>query len=364
MPPLAPPNGVVLMAGTTDGALIFTSDKNRRVWQRHGPYLSGWQIDSLLGLTLLGGGVRIVAGVSHRDRAATLFFSDTLGAEWSAVASPPRYGGALAADGATVRRVWQLALGSDGHILYAGVEDAGLFTSQDGGQTWQGVDALNHHPSRAGWQRTRGGLALHSIVVDRLRPERMWVAISGAGLFRTVNGGAGWAPCNQGLPTEGATATLSHKLVGDPHTPDTLYLQHFHGPYRSEDGGGTWRPVGQGLPSRFGFPMVAAADGALYVVPLESAHVRRVVDGRLRVYRSGDRGDTWAPRSQGLPEGQHDTCVLRDALVTDTLEPAGVYVGTSTGELFGSPDGGASWAPLSGGHPRVTCLCAVLRFDR
>jgi photosystem II stability/assembly factor-like uncharacterized protein len=243
------------------------------------------------------------------------------------------------------------------------VEDAGLFVSRDGGATWDEVEGLNWHPSRAAWVRTKGGLAVHSIVLDPADGRRMWVAISGAGVFRTDDGGTRWRECGQGLPRReavGETALLNHKLVADPRAAQTLYLQHFHGLYRSDDGGETWRAIGEGLPSRFGFPLAVTGRGDLFAVPLANEHERYMVEGKLRLYRSRNKGESWQPVSAGLPEHPSYVAVLRDALAVDPLEPAGVYFGTTAGELFYSADAGDTWHALPGQYSRITCVKALV----
>ena len=362
---------VVVLVGTSKGAFIFYSEAGRREWRRTGPHLAGWEIYSLLGVPLPGEGARVFAGTSHLAYGPTIRVSQApipasepgLGEAWTQLAGSPRF---PKESGATVKRIWQIVPGAEPETYFAGVEDAGLFGSRDGGVTWEEVEGLNWHPSRATWQRTKGGLALHSIVVDPADARRMWVAISGAGIFRTLNGGETWEECRVGLPRpdDSGTARLNHKLVADPRDADTLYLQHFDGLYRSDDGGETWRAIGEGLPSRFGFPLAVTAAGDLFAVPLENAHERYMVAGKLRLYRSRDRGDNWEPVSAGLPEHPSYVAVLRDALAVDPLEPTGVYFGTTAGELFCSSDAGDTWQALPGQYSRITCVKTMVVTGR
>jgi photosystem II stability/assembly factor-like uncharacterized protein len=197
----------------------------------------------------------------------------------------------------------------------------------------------------------------------------MWVGMSAVGVFRTDDGGETWKACNEGLPgvPTGVPTTevgrCVHKIVLDPDNPNTLYLQFHGGVFKSTDGADSWQPIEDGLPGNYGFPMGVTATGDLFVIPLESDYFRHVKDGKLRVYRSTDRGATWAESSRGLPEQAHYVGVLRDGLAVDTLEPAGVYFGTTMGEVYYSADAGESWSKLPGHFPRITMLKAWVRED-
>jgi photosystem II stability/assembly factor-like uncharacterized protein len=355
---------VVVFVGTDRGAYFFSADAERREWCRSGPHLSGWEVSSLLGVVRPDGAIRVFAGTTHLDSGPSIQASDaplrrvgqSLGETWTQMGGSPRFS---KQSGATVKRIWQIVAGPGERTYYAGVEDAGLFVSHDDGRTWAEVESLNRHPSRAEWQRSRGGFALHSIVLDPADARRMWVAISGAGIFRTYDAGATWHECNRGLPQGVEGARFNHKLVADPRDPNTLYFQNLLGLYRSHDGGDSWQFTGQGLPSTFGFPLAVTRQGDLFVVPLESMHERHMPGGKLRLYRSRDGGDSWHPISTGLPEHSSYVSVLRDALAIDSLDPPGVYFGTSAGELFYSADTGDTWHALPGHYSRITCIATL-----
>jgi hypothetical protein len=361
---------VTVMVGTTKGAFFFHSNADRRSWEMTGPHLDGWEIYSLCGWD---GDSRegrernqVFAGTSHFVYGPTIRVSEDVGATWTQVEGSPRY---TEESGHTLNRIWQIVPGhpSEPSTLYAGVDEAGLFASHDGGTTWEEVTGLSQHPSRADWAPGNGGLCLHTILIDPNNPKRMWVGISAVGVFRTDDAGQSWKICNNGLP-QAVTGVRNpevgrcvHKIVLDPNDLNTLYCQFHGGVFKSIDAADSWQPIESGLPSNFGFPMGVTASGDLFLIPLESDMQRHVKDGKLRVYRSQDGGESWAPTGQGLPEQPHYVGVLRDALAVDTLEPAGIYFGTSMGEVFYSPDGGESWDRLPGQFPRITSIKTWVR---
>lgn len=358
---------VTVLVGTTKGAFFFHSNADRRNWEMTGPHLDGWEIYSLCGVSSNGDGAdRIFAGTSHYVFGPTIRVSDDLGSTWTQVEGSPQYG---KGGPSKLNRIWQIVSGhpSEPSTMYAGVDEAGLFTSRDNGLTWEEVEGLTQHPTRSEWAPGNGGLCLHTIVIDPTNPRRMWVAMSAVGVFRTDDGGSSWKTCNQGLP-QLAVGTRTqevgrcvHKIVLDPHDPNTLYCQFHGGVFKSTDAAESWQPIEQGLPGNFGFPMGITAGGDLFIVPLESDMQRHVKDGRLRVYRSRDGGTSWQPTDRGLPDHPQYVGVLRDALSVDTLEPAGVYFGTSMGELFYSADAGETWDRLPGQFPRITSVKAWTR---
>jgi photosystem II stability/assembly factor-like uncharacterized protein len=346
---------VALWVGTTKGLFLFTSGVDRREWQLQAPQLSGWEVTALHA----AGAGRRLAGTVHLAYGATLRASDDLGATWRQLVGSPRY---PHGSGRTVRRIWRVAEGGPAapDLLYAGVDEAGLFASRDGGESWAlhaGFDRID----RTGWKAGAAGLALHSIVPDPVDAGRLWVAVAGAGLFRTEDGGETWEPCCQGLPGEpadgpahvrrGVTRLLSHG--------GTLYARHHHGLHRSEDGGTTWDACDQSLPSEFGFPLVSTSSGDLFTAAMD-LETRCFVDGRAGLYRRKAGAARWEPVREGLPTTPHFVGVLRDAVAVDPLEPAGVYFGTTQGDLFASADGGDTWSRLRGQFSRVTCLNACL----
>lgn len=358
---------VTVLVGTTRGAFFFHADQARQKWEMTGPHLDGWEIYSLCGVGANGhGGDRVFAGTSHFVYGPTIRVSDDLGESWTQVEAGPRYG---AESGSKLNRIWQIMPGhpSEPATLYAGVDEAGLFASRDGGTTWNEVTGLSRHPTHEEWAPGNGGLCLHTILVDPNNARRMWIGISAVGVFRTEDGGESWKTCNEGLPqvvTGIQTQEVGrcvHKIVLDPSDPDTLYCQFHGGVFKSTDAADSWQPIEEGLPSNFGFPMGISAKGDLFVVPLESDMQRHVKEGRLRVYRSRDRGTSWEPTDHGLPDQPHYVGVLRDALAVDALDPAGIYFGTSMGEVFYSPNAGESWTRLPGQFPRITCIKTWVR---
>jgi photosystem II stability/assembly factor-like uncharacterized protein len=363
---------ITLLVGTTRGAFFFHSDANRKNWTMTGPHLDGWEIYSLCGVRAPNGNghgsERIFAGTSHFVYGPTIRVSADLGETWTQVEDGPRYS---KESGFTLNRIWQITPGhpSEPNTLYAGVDEAGLFTSRDGGITWEEVSALTRHPTREEWGPGNGGLCLHTILPDPANPRRMWVGISAVGVFRTEDGGETWKVRNRGLP-QVATGVRNqevgrcvHKIVLDPNRPDTLYCQFHGGVLKSTDAADTWEPIETGLPSNFGFPMGVTTGGDLFVIPLESDMTRHVKDGILRVFRSRDGGESWQPSGRGLPEQPHYVGVLRDAMSVDTFDPAGIYFGTSMGEVFYSPDGGENWDRLPGQFPRITMIKSWVRED-
>lgn len=358
---------VTVLLGTTKGAFFFHSDAARQNWEMTGPHLDGWEIYSLCGVGGNGhGGDRVFAGTSHFVYGPTIRVSDDLGATWTQVEAGPQY---RAEGGSKLNRIWQIVPGhpTQPGTLYAGVDEAGLFASRDGGTTWEEVTGLTRHPTRDEWAPGNGGLCLHTILVDPANAQRMWIGISAVGVFRTDDGGESWKTRNQGLPqvvTGVRTQDVGrcvHKIVLDPSDSNTLYCQFHGGVFKSTDAADSWQPIEEGLPSNFGFPMGVTASGDLFVVPLESDMQRHVKDGRLRVYRSRDGGASWAATDQGLPGQPHYVGVLRDALAVDTLDPAGIYFGTSMGEVFYSADAGDTWSRIPGQFPRITSIKTWVR---
>ena len=356
---------VNLLVGTNKGAFFYESD-DRRAWRLTGPHMPGWEVFSLLAARANGAASpRLVAGTSSFVYGPTVRVSDDLGQTWRQIEKSPSY--AAGAPG-QLKQIWQIVTGhpSQPGTLYAGVADAGLFVSRDGGENWSEVDSLTKHPTRPNWFPGGGGLCLHTIVVDPHNRRRMWLGISAVGVFRTTDGGESWHLCNNGLrriatgdAPDSPVAYCVHKIVHDPHPDrrDTLYMQFHGGVYRSDDGADTWHAIESGLPSNFGFPMAVTKTGDLFVAPLHSDEQRVAKDGRLRIYRSRDRGESWQEMKAGLPD-EHYVGILRDAMCVDALEPAGVYFGTSMGEVFASADGGESWQRLPGQLPRITTVKA------
>jgi photosystem II stability/assembly factor-like uncharacterized protein len=240
--------------------------------------------------------------------------------------------------------------------------------SRDDAKTWTEVSGLTSHPTRPRWMPGFGGLCLHSILVDPTNPRRLWVGISAVGVFRSEDAGATWTLCNEGLHnvapefvSDPDMGRCVHKMVLDPQWAGVLYLQYHGGVFKSENAGDSWTRISAGLPHDFGFPMALTQRGDLFVVPLLSDDNRVVPDGALKVWRSRDQGRSWRAQTSGLPQKDHFVGVLRDAMTADALSPAGVYLGTTGGELFYSRDDGEHWDKLPAQLPRITTLRTWVR---
>ena len=259
-------------------------------------------------------------------------------------------------------RVWHLEPSlEDPDTVYAGVEDAGLFRSADGGQSWQELPALRGHESGPSWQPGAGGMCLHTIILDPATPGRMFAAISAAGAFRSDDAGQTWRPVNHGLQSQGIpdpdaeVGHCVHRLAMHPSRPSVLYMQKHWDVMRSDDAGESWHEVSGNLPTDFGFPIDVHAHepDTIYVVPITSDAEHFPPEGRLRVYRSRTGGDEWEALTSGLPQEHCYVNVLRDAMAVDTLDSCGVYFGTTGGQVYASADAGDSWAPIVRDLPAV-----------
>ena len=351
---------VVLLIGTVKGVFLYHSDESRTNWRLTGPHLGGWEVFSLCGDPRAN---RVLAGTVHYMHGPNIRTSTDLGATWEPIKGNPRFAAGTKAE---LKHIWQIVPGhaSQPGTWYAGVDDAALFVSRDDAQTWTELTGLTSHPTRPRWVPGFGGLCLHSILVDPTNARRLWVGISAVGVFRSDDAGGTWKLCNAGLHNvapgfikDDDMGRCVHKMVLDPEKPGVLYLQYHGGVFKSEDAAESWTRISAGLPNDFGFPMAATARD-LFVVPLLSDENRVVPDGALKIWRSRDRGRTWRALTSGLPQKDHFVGVLRDALAADSLSPAGVYFGTTAGELFCSKDDGDTWAKLPAQFPRITTLKA------
>ena len=359
---------VRVLVGTRKGAFILTSDGKRETWNVSGPHFPGWEIYHVKGSPV--DPQRLYASQSSSWFGQVVHRSDDGGASWSPVGNRFGYegeaGSHLYYDGTPrpfeFKRVWHFEPSlTDVDTVYAGVEDASMFRSTDGGQEWEELASLRQHRTAPNWAPGAGGMCLHTILLDPADPERMYAAISAAGAFRTDDAGASWKPINQGLHSEGIpdpTAEVGHcvhRLAQHPARPDTLFMQKHWDVMRTDDAGETWREVSGNLPTDFGFAIDVHAHepDTVYVVPITSDSQHFPVEGQLRVWRSRTGGEEWEPLAQGLPQRDCYVNVLRDAMAVDRLDECGIYFGTTGGQVYASADAGDTWAPIVRDLPAV-----------
>jgi photosystem II stability/assembly factor-like uncharacterized protein len=359
---------VRVLVGTRKGAFILTSDGRRETWDVSGPHFPGWEIYHVKGSPV--DPQRLYASQSSSWFGQVVHRSDDGGASWSPVGNRFGYegeaGSHLYYDGTPrpfeFKRVWHFEPSlTDADTVYAGVEDASMFRSTDGGQEWEELPSLRQHRTAPNWAPGAGGMCLHTILLDPSDPERIYAAISAAGAFRSDDAGASWKPINQGLHSEGIpdpTAEVGHcvhRLAQHPARPDTLFMQKHWDVMRTDDAGETWREVSGNLPTDFGFAIDVHAHepDTVYVVPITSDAQHFPVDGQLRVWRSRTGGEEWEPLTQGLPQRDCYVTVLRAAMAFDHLDACGVYCGTTGGQVYASADAGDSWAPIVRDLPAV-----------
>jgi hypothetical protein len=359
---------VRLLVGTRKGAFTLTADGARRDWQVSGPHFGGWEIYHVNGSP--ADPDRLYASQSSSWFGQVIQRSDDGGRSWQPVGNDFGYQGEIGEhlwyDGTLrpweFKRIWHLEPSrTDPDLVYAGAEDAALYRSTDGGTSWTELTALRTHETGPRWQPGAGGMCLHTIILDPVDPDRIFVAISAAGAFRTDDGGGTWQPINRGLrsggiPDEDAeVGHCVHRLAMHPSRPDVLYMQKHWDVLRTDDAGGLWREISGNLPTDFGFPIAVHAHEpeTVYVVPITSDSEHYVPDARLRVYRSRTGGDEWEPLTRGLPQEHCYVNILRDAMAVDTLDECGIYFGTSGGQVYGSPDGGDTWQPIVRDLPAV-----------
>ena len=356
---------VLVLLGTKKGAFILKSDTLRRSWSLRGPFCETWPLNHVIADPTTA---TIYAAGGNEWFGPAVWKSTDLGATWTHSSE----GLAYREGEEPINSAWSLAP-ADG-ALYAGVEPAGLFRSDDAGQTWRHVAGLRNHPTRPEWQPGGAGLILHSIVPDASDPKRIWVAISSAGVFHSADGGITWEPRNRGtradyLPEEQRYPEFGqcvHCLVQAQGLPDRLYQQNHSGMYRSDDGGRSWRSIESGLPSSFGFPAAThpREPATLYLLPLNGDIAGRYVpDAKAAVWRTRDGGDSWEDLREGLPQQNVFFGVLRQAMATDRLEPAGVYFGTNSGALYASADEGDSWRCIAQHLPLITSVETLVVED-
>jgi len=376
---------VLLLAGTMKGAFVLRSDKQRQEWEVGGPYFPGRAIYALA-YDDRNGRQRLWAAVNSSYWGSYLSSSNDFGKTWT---EPETYGVKFPQNEPTpaapmqdanpatnpaanadlsLKQIWQIALGhpDEPDTLYCGVEPAALFKSTDAGESWSLVKGLYDHPHRSQWMPGGGGLCLHTILTDPSNNKRLFVAISTGGVYRTDDGGENWQPRNQGvraqfLPPDQQYPEWGqcvHKIVSHPANPQRMFLQNHWGLYKSENGGDSWTDIANGVPSDFGFAMEVDPndDNSVYIIPLESDEFRCTPEGKLRLYRTRNAGESWDAIENGLPQENALETVLRDGLSADSLQPTGIYFGTRSGKLFGSTDSGESWSAILESLPPVVCV--------
>ena len=382
---------VRVLVGTRKGAFILTSDGKRDNWKVSGPHFAGWEIYHLKGSTADPN--RIYASQTSGWFGQIIQRSDDGGKSWFQPGTPPgettgpggqpkgesnkfvydaspETGKPLTThmwyDGTQhpweFKRVWHLEPSlSDPNTVYAGVEDAAIFKTTDGGVSWKELPGLRGHGTGPKWQPGAGGMCLHTILLDPKNPNRIYIAISAAGAFRTDDGGNTWTPINRGLVSQyipdpnAEVGHCVHHVALHPSKPDTLFMQKHWDVMRSDNAGTQWHEVSGNLPTDFGFVIDVHAHEpeTIYVVPITSDGLHYVHEGKLRVYRSRSGGNEWEPLSKGLPQQDCYVNILRDAMAVDTLDSCGIYFGTSGGQVYVSPNAGDSWSPIVQNLPAV-----------
>jgi photosystem II stability/assembly factor-like uncharacterized protein len=360
--------GTRVLVGTRKGAFILTSDEGRKRWDVSGPHFAGWELYHLKGSPLNPD--RIYASQSSGWFGQMIQRSDDGGRTWEAVGNEFAYDGVPGThqwyDGTPhpweFKRVWHLEPSlTEPDTVYAGIEDAALFRSTDAGKSWQELSGLRGHGSGPHWTPGAGGMCLHTIMIDPTNPDRMFIAISAAGAFRTDDGGKHWTPINKGLHSQyipdpdAEVGHCVHRLAMHQSQPDVLYMQKHWDVMRSDNAGDSWHEVSGNLPTDFGFVIDVHAHEpeTIYVVPIKSDSEHYPMDGKLRVYRSRTGGDEWQELGHGLPDRNCYVNVLRDAMAVDAQDECGVYFGTTGGQVYVSPDGGDHWSAIVRDLPAV-----------
>jgi photosystem II stability/assembly factor-like uncharacterized protein len=360
---------VRVLVGTRKGAFLLTSDGARRTWDVSGPHFAGWEIFHLKGSPV--DPQRIYLSQTSDWFGQLIQRSDDGGKTWEAMDNKFVYEGVpgthLWYDGTPhpweFKRIWHLEPSmTDVDTVYAGAEDAAIFRTTDGGKSWHELPGLRGHGSGSYWQPGAGGMGLHTILIDPNDPKRIFIAISAAGVFRTDDGGQSWRPINRGLKSEyvlpdpnAEVGHCVHRIAMHASRPNVLFMQKHWDVMRSDNGGESWEEVSGNLPTDFGFPIDVHPHEpeTVYVVPIKSDSEHYPPEGKLRVYRSRTGGNEWEALTNGLPQRDCYVNVLRDAMAVDSLEPAGIYFGTTGGQVYGSADGGDHWQPLVRDLPTV-----------
>lgn len=360
---------VRVLVGTRKGAFILSSDGKRQKWNVSGPHFAGWEIYHVKGTRVDPN--RLYVSQSSGWFGQLIQRSDDGGQTWEPMDNKFVYEGTpgthLWYDGTPhpweFKRVWHLEPSlTDPDTVYAGVEDAALFRTTDGGRSWHELPGLRSHGSGKFWQPGAGGMCLHTILLDPNNPRRIFIAISAAGAFRSDDGGDTWQPINRGLKSpmvlpdpDAEVGHCVHRIAMHPSRPNVLFMQKHWDVMRSDNAGEMWTDVSGNLPSDFGFPIDVHAHEpeTIYVVPIKSDSEHYPPDGKLRVYRSRTGGNEWEALTNGLPQSDCYVNVLRNAMAVDSLDECGVYFGTTGGQVYVSPNGGDRWEPIVRDLPAV-----------
>ena len=360
-----------VLVGTRKGAFILTSDGKRERWRVDGPHFGGWEVYHFKGSP--ADPDRLYASQSSSWFGQVMQRSEDGGRTWEAVGNQFSYGTETGThlwyDGTPhpweFKRVWHLEPAADDpDTVYAGVEDAALFRTTDGGKSWQEMTGLREHATGSQWMPGAGGMCVHTILLDPARPARMHVAISAAGTFRSDDAGATWRPMNKGLHSLHIPDPVAevghcvHRIARHPSRPDTLFMQKHWDVMRSDDSGESWQEVSGDLPSDFGFvvDIHAHEPETIYVVPIKSDAEHFPPDAKLRVYRSRSGGNEWQALTKGLPQSDCYVNVLRESMAVDQLDPCGVYFGTTGGQVYASANAGDSWTAIVRDLPAVVSV--------
>lgn len=359
---------VILLIGTRKGAFLLFADEGRRNWSVSGPHHAGGDVFHMAYDERDGG--TIFAAINSPVWGPEIQRSCDLGTNWQKSQVNPKFAEERLD---SVEKVWHIEPGRPGEPrhVYAGVSPAALFRSADGGDTWNEIESLTKHPTRDRWQPGFGGLCLHSIVLDPTDDGRMWVGISSVGVFGSEDGGVTWSTLNAGVRADFAPdpfpefGQCSHKVLSHPSTPERLYQQNHCGFFRSDNCGRDWLDLSAGLPSRFGFVVGTHSTDpdTVYVVPEDrtldgevGGGLRYVTDAKFRVYRSRNAGADWEPLTNGLPQRNAYLHVMREGMATDSIDECGIYVGTTTGQIFYSRDDGETWELLIDHLPPINSV--------
>jgi hypothetical protein len=350
----------LLIVGTDKGLFRLLRPAGSEEWLLQGPWLPGYKVLHTVASPLRPR--ELNAAVDHPVWGSHLHQSRDSGESWDSLDSAPAHPGGR--HPRSLNSIWNLAWSPEGRRLYAGVDPAGLFVSEDEGRSWRDLASINEHPTRAAWEPSRGLFALHSICINQQDPRHLVVAVSAGGCYRSDDGGESWEPANAGVRAENLPERYPlaghnvHRVVMHPLDCNRLYRQCYSGVYRSDDGARSWVEITAGLPSDFGYAIACDASDPdlVFQIPESSSHMRTTVDGRLRVFRSQDGGASWESASHGLPQRHAYVTVLRESMDSDHRQPGRIAFGTSSGHVFLSQDSGESWQLLAEFLPRVLSL--------